>query len=62
MSYFAPENRDKNIGICEFSSGIGCLVGPAFGSLMFTEGSYCAPLASCATLYLITWPWIALKL
>ena len=62
ISYSAPEDREKNIGIFELSFGVGAMVGPAFGSLMFAAGGYCAPFATCATLYLLSWPLIAFKL
>ena len=62
MSYSAPENREKNVGLFEMSFGIGQILGPAFGSLLFTVGGFCAPFATCAALYLLSWPLIAFKL
>lgn len=38
-----PHEREMHIGLIETSTGIGFLLGPLWGSLMYTIGGYPAP-------------------
>ena len=39
------EEREKHIGLIETTTGIGFLIGPVWGSLMYQVGGYPAPFA-----------------
>lgn len=39
------EEREKAIGLIEASSGIGLLLGPFFGALLYEIGGYILPFA-----------------
>jgi MFS family permease len=53
--------RVHNIGLIETATGIGFLLGPLWGSVMYHIGGYPMPFACSAALFLITWPYIAYR-
>ena len=56
------KDREANIGYVEAFTGIGFLLGPLFGSFMFTLGGYSLPFLSSLMLYLISYPIVAYNL
>ena len=46
----------------ETSTGIGFLLGPLWGSLMYQWGGYPAPFGFCALVYLLLWPCVTYNL
>ena len=45
------ENREQTIGMMESSSGIGLLLGPVFGSILYSIGGYVLPfVVTCNTI------------
>jgi len=38
-----PEDREDNIAVLEGGVGIGMLLGPLAGAVLYTLGGYCAP-------------------
>ena len=45
-------DREKHIGLIETTTGIGFLIGPVWGSLMYQIGGYAAPFA-CSGKFII---------
>jgi MFS family permease len=54
--------REKAIGLIEASSGIGLLLGPFFGALLYEIGGYVLPFIATAGLYFLLYPLIAYTL
>lgn len=54
--------RVESIGLVEMAGGIGFLLGPVWGSVMFQIGGYPAPFACSALLYLVCWPIVTYNL
>ena len=50
VSSSKASEREQNIGLIEMATGIGFLLGPIWGSLMFQVGGYSAPFGSTGKL------------
>lgn len=53
-----PNNIEKYIGICELIAGIGFLIGPVAGSIIYNLGGYLAPFLSFGGLTVFITPFI----
>jgi MFS family permease len=53
------KNREKYIGWAEAACGVGFLVGPLIGAVLYSIGGYVLPFATFAATYMITYPYIA---
>lgn len=47
ISDAAPDEREMHIGLIEASTGLGFLIGPLWGSMMYQMGGYPAPFGFC---------------
>ena len=56
MSSFPPGDRDKYIGMVEAMNGLGLLIGPLAGALLYQIGGFALPFIFFASLYLIFLP------
>lgn len=56
------EERERAIGLTEASSGVGLLLGPFFGALLYEIGGYMLPFVATAALYFMLYPLIAFSL
>ena len=54
--------REKTIGMMESASGVGLLLGPFFGAMLYEIGGYVMPFFVTAMLYLCMYPLIAYTL
>lgn len=54
--------REKAIGLIEASSGVGLLLGPFFGALLYEIGGYLLPFVVIAGFYFLLYPMIAYSL
>ena len=45
-------DRERTIGLMESSSGLGLLLGPIFGAILYSIGGYMLPFVSTGKLYL----------
>lgn len=52
-------DREQYLGMVESSSGIGLLLGPIAGSLLYLAGGYVLPFAVLGGTYFLIWPFIA---
>ena len=41
------EEREKPIGLIELMTGIGTLLGPVWGSIMYKVAGYAGPFGTC---------------
>ena len=55
-------DRERMIGMMESSSGIGLLLGPFFGAILYSLGGYMLPFFATAGLYFLLYPLIAYTL
>lgn len=62
ISTTKKSEREKNLGMIEMFTGVGFLVGPLWGSVMFNVGGYSAPFASVALIYFLCYPFIMVQL
>lgn len=62
VAYSEKSEVEKNIGITEAFTGIGFLIGPLFGSFMFSIGSYPAIYGTMAILFAIFYPLVFVNL
>ena len=46
VSSSTADNREQNIGLMEMALGVGYLLGPLWGSLMFSLGGSAAPFGA----------------
>lgn len=56
------QEREKAIGLIEASAGIGLLLGPFLGALLYELGGYLLPFVATAGLYFLIYPLIAYTL
>lgn len=56
------QERERAIGLIEAASGIGLLLGPFFGALLYEIGGYMLPFVATASLYFMIYPLIAFTL
>jgi len=56
------KERERAIGLIEASAGIGLLLGPFVGALLYEIGGYLLPFAATAGLYFCMYPLIAYTL
>lgn len=54
--------REQNIGLIEMATGIGFLLGPIWGSVMYQWGGYSAPFGSTALFYALSYPYCVVVL
>jgi MFS family permease len=54
--------RERAIGLIEASAGIGLLLGPFLGALLYELGGYILPFAAVAGFYFLLYPLIAYSL
>lgn len=55
-------DREKTIGMLESFAGIGLLIGPFFGAILYSIGGYILPFFATAGLYFALYPMIAFSL
>ena len=48
-----PTEREKNLGLFEGGSGLGLLLGPLLGSLLYAIGGYCLPFLTFGIISLL---------
>lgn len=48
------DSREQTIGMMESASGIGLLLGPVFGSILYSIGGYVLPFIVTCNFYIIT--------
>jgi MFS family permease len=48
--------REKYLGYVESAAGIGLLLGPIIGSLLYYAGGYFVPFAALGGCYFLIWP------
>ena len=51
-----PNEREKNLGLFEGGSGLGLLLGPLLGSLLYAIGGYCLPFLTFGLISLVIFP------
>ena len=51
-----PDEREQNLGIFEGGTGLGLLLGPMLGSMLYTIGGYIAPFYIVGTICLLILP------
>ena len=51
-----PNEREKNLGLFEGGSGLGLLLGPLLGSLLYAIGGYCLPFLTFGLISLALFP------
>ena len=51
-----PNEREKNLGFFEGGTGLGLLLGPLLGSLLYTIGGYCLPFLTFGIISLLLFP------
>jgi MFS family permease len=56
------DERERVIGLIEAASGVGLLLGPFFGALLYEIGGYMLPFVATAATYFLLYPLIALSL
>lgn len=68
VSHASDSEREMNIGMIEMATGIGFLIGPVWGSLMYQMGGFTLPfgsmgkflsvLTTVAIIYLLAYPFV----
>ena len=56
------QERERAIGLIEASAGIGLLLGPFVGALLYEIGGYLLPFVAVAGFYFLLYPLIAYSL
>ena len=51
-----PDDKEQNLGLFEGGSGLGLLIGPLLGSLLYSIGGYCVPFFTFGLISLILFP------
>jgi len=59
LSSMDSKQRDKYIGWGEAAVGLGMLLGPVIGGLLYEIGGYTMPFAIFAIIYVVMYPYIA---
>ena len=62
VSISKSSEREQNIGLIEMATGVGFLLGPIWGSVMYQWGGFSYPFASTTFLYAVTYPFMAVIL
>jgi len=55
-------DKVRQVGLIETTTGVGFLFGPVWGSVMYQVGGYPAPFACSALLYIICFPFVTYNL
>jgi MFS family permease len=58
LSSFEPQEREMYIGTIEACNGVGLLLGPLMGGLLYSFGGYMMPFATFAAIYVALYPYI----
>lgn len=58
LSSFDKEEREMYIGTIEACNGVGLLLGPLIGGLLYSFGGYVMPFATFAGVYVALYPYI----
>jgi MFS family permease len=56
IAYSKKSERENNIGLLETCVGLGLLMGPLLGSILYNVGGYSMPFAAMALTYVIMVP------
>jgi MFS transporter, DHA1 family, solute carrier family 18 (vesicular amine transporter), member 1/2 len=56
ISQFFPEKKELYIGILEAGTGLGLLIGPLFGGVLYHIGGYPLPFLTLAILLILMYP------
>jgi MFS family permease len=56
------EEKERFLGYVESSCGVGLLLGPILGTILYSVGGYILPFAILGLAYFIMWPLITLVL
>lgn len=59
LSSMGPASREKYIGWGEAACGLGLLLGPLMGAVLYDIGGYVLPFATFAGIYIIIYPYIS---
>ena len=51
-----PDERELNLGILEGGTGLGLLLGPLIGGMLYAVGGYLAPFWTVGTICLLMLP------
>jgi len=57
VSTSKASEREQNIGLIEMATGVGFLIGPIWGSLMYQWGGFSYPFGSTTLLYFVSYPY-----
>lgn len=57
VSSSKASEREQNIGLIEMATGVGFLIGPIWGSLMYEWGGFSYPFGSTTLLYFLSYPY-----
>ena len=55
-SYDGGSERERNLGLCEAANGLGLLVGPLAGGILYLIGGFCLPFMFFAGAFLLCYP------
>jgi MFS family permease len=55
---YYPDDKEKMIGYVEASLGLGCSVGPIFGSILYEIGGFQLPFYFFGLIYIIMVPFV----
>ena len=56
ISSFEGSERERNLGFCEAANGLGLLVGPLAGGILYLIGGFCLPFMFFAGAFLLCYP------
>lgn len=62
LRYSPKEDREKNTALFRVALGVGSMLGPVIGSLMFTIGEFIGVFSSVGLVYLVITPFIFFRL